>query len=278
MFKRILTATDGSECAQGAVAHAVALARGLKATVIGISVVDVRRLMGPFLHDLGASVGFANVDSYQPQVRAMLTDRATVALDLMQEACAAQDVTFERVLTEGKVVPEVVEHAKSADLVVMGKQGEHAALSHESLGSTVESVVRHTNRPVLLCPATFTPIQTALAAYDGSPYAYGALKALAEMAKDVPMKIHLLAVADTESRAAHILAKGQAYLRDCDIEAEVITKQGHPEEVIAQVAQDCHADLIAMGAYGHSRIRELVVGSTTEHIMRQCTCAFLVYR
>lgn len=278
MFKRILVATDGSDCAQSAVSHALALAQCFKAKVVAQAVIDIKRLMGPFLHDLGASIGFGNLENYRPQVRQMLADKANAALDFVEEICRTERVPFERVLGEGQVPTEIVEQAKFADLVVMGKEGEHADFSDAILGSTVEAVVRRTNRPVLLSPQEYSPIRTALAAYDGSPYAYEALRALAEMAKGMGLAIHLLTVADTAAEARQTLSRAEAYLRNCELECEGLAKEGHPEEVIASVAKDCQADLIAMGAYGHSRIRELIVGSTTEHIMRNARCAFLLYR
>lgn len=278
MFKRILVATDGSECAQSAVSHAIALAQCFKATVVAQAVVDIKRLMGPFLQDLGASIGFGNLESYRPQVRRMLVDKANAALDFVEETCRAGSVPIERVLGEGKVPTEIVEQAKFTDLVVMGKEGEHADLSDAILGSTVEAVVRRTNRPVLLSPPKYSPIHTALAAYDGSAYAYEALRALAQMAKGMALSIRLLTVADTAAAAKKTLSRAEAYVRDCGIECETLAREGHAEQVIAAVAKECEADLIAMGAYGHSRIREFIVGSTTEHIMRSADCAFLLYR
>jgi len=278
MFKRILVPTDGSECAESAVSHAIALARTFGASVIGLSVVDVRLLMGPFLHDLAASIGFGDLDSYRPQVRQTLVDKANAALDYVEESCRPAEVTCERALAEGKIVAEIVERAQFADLLVMGKEGLHAELTDTVLGSTVEAVVRRTNRPVLLAPPQFSPIRTALAAYDGSAYAFDALRALADMAKSMDLTIHLLAVADTIDNARKVLGRAEDYLRDCDLETQSVAKTGHAEEVIAMVAKECGADLIAMGAYGHSRIRELIVGSTTEHIMRRSSAAFLLYR
>ena len=278
MFKRILVPTDGSECSESAVSHAIALARIFKASVTGLSVVDAKLLMGPFLHDLAASIGFGDLDSYRPRVRQTLVDKANAALDFVEESCRAAEVPCERALAEGKVVGEIVERARFVDLLVMGKEGQHAELTDTVLGSTVEAVVRRTNRPVLLAPAQFVPIRTALAAYDGSAYAFDALRALADMAKSMDLVIHLLAVADTVDKARNVLGRAEAYLRDCDLEAQCIARAGHAEEVIATAAKDCGADLIAMGAYGHSRIRELIVGSTTEHIMRRSSSAFLLYR
>ena len=202
MFKRILTAVDGSSCASSTISHTLALAQCFKATVIGLSVVDAKLLTGSFVHDMAASVGFGDLDSYRPKVREMLVEKADVALDMAEEACRTEGVPFSRVRGEGNVVGEIVEQAKFADMLVMGKQGEHAEVNAGELGGTVESVVRRSNRPVLLAPPAYTPVRRVLAAYDGSAYAFDALRALADMAKSMDLSIRLLTVGKTVDEAA----------------------------------------------------------------------------
>ena len=52
---------------------------------------------------------------------------------------------------------------------------------------------------------------------------------------------------------------------------------GEPAEEILFTAEDRDVNLIAMGAYGH-HIREFILGSLTEHVMREATCPVLLYR
>ena len=53
---------------------------------------------------------------------------------------------------------------------------------------------------------------------------------------------------------------------------------GHPDEAIVSVVERTDADLLVMGAYGHSRIRNLIIGSTTTALLRACTVPVLVVR
>lgn len=52
--------------------------------------------------------------------------------------------------------------------------------------------------------------------------------------------------------------------------------QGSPENKICEFAQDHAYDLIVMGAYGHSRIREAILGSTTQTVMRKAQMPVLL--
>ena len=55
-------------------------------------------------------------------------------------------------------------------------------------------------------------------------------------------------------------------------------RAGDPSETIVAYAGDCAADLLIMGAYGHTKVRELVVGSTTAYAMNHAPCPVLLAR
>jgi nucleotide-binding universal stress UspA family protein len=48
--------------------------------------------------------------------------------------------------------------------------------------------------------------------------------------------------------------------------------------VIARHVRDHAVDMVVMGAYGHSRIRQLIVGSTTTGVLRACLVPVLLLR
>jgi len=54
------------------------------------------------------------------------------------------------------------------------------------------------------------------------------------------------------------------------------TKSRHTGEAILYLAQNFGADLIVMGAYGHSRLRELVIGGATKHVLEKTTVPVLI--
>ena len=55
-------------------------------------------------------------------------------------------------------------------------------------------------------------------------------------------------------------------------------RQGPPDAVIAKSVEADGVDLLVMGAYGHSRIRSLIIGSTTTSMIRQCLVPVLLFR
>tara|TARA_B100001013_G_C24576243_1_gene428703 strand:- start:294 stop:608 length:315 start_codon:yes stop_codon:yes gene_type:complete len=68
------------------------------------------------------------------------------------------------------------------------------------------------------------------------------------------------------------------YLKRYGADARTVASTKHAEEAILSIEKEDDHGLIVMGAYGHSRILELVLGSTTEHVMRQTESAVLLHR
>jgi nucleotide-binding universal stress UspA family protein len=62
------------------------------------------------------------------------------------------------------------------------------------------------------------------------------------------------------------------------IAAEQCIQPGEPEKVLAQMAGQGQGGLLVMGAYGHSRVRQLIIGSTTTEMIRSCKVPVLLMR
>ncbi len=98
-----------------------------------------------------------------------------------------------------------------------------------------------------------------------------------DLAMNLKIPVTLLVVSDDLERAVAVLDEGQSYLEAYDVEVDIVLKDGEPAEEILLVARENDVNLIAMGAYGHN-IREFIMGSITEHVMRTASCPILLYR
>jgi nucleotide-binding universal stress UspA family protein len=67
-------------------------------------------------------------------------------------------------------------------------------------------------------------------------------------------------------------------LRSAGFEPVCHLLAGDPEKVIAQYVEDNNVSLLLMGAYGHTRIRHLVIGSTTAQLIRSSHIPVLLFR
>jgi nucleotide-binding universal stress UspA family protein len=276
MIKRILVPTDGSEFASKGVRYAVALAKKLDATVCGLHVVDVKLLEGPFLRDLSASLGTAPYVNYQGNIAMILEERGKAALSSVEKACQEAGVRFKTNQVTGIVARSIVEQAELADLIVLGRGGEHGPWLEGLIGSTAEAVVRRASQPVLITGTETLGDQQIVAAFDGSAHSRHALRVGVALAMEWKAPLRVLVVGGDETQA--IVEEAQSFLESYDVESDLQVRRGDPSEVIVSYAAEIAADLLVMGAYGHSKVRELVVGSTTTYAINHAPCPVLLAR
>jgi len=82
MFKTILVPIDTSDTSLVAVDYAIELSKSFNSEIVGISIIDVKKLAGPFMRDLGTSIGgMVPYADFQQNVRKFLEDTARAALD-----------------------------------------------------------------------------------------------------------------------------------------------------------------------------------------------------
>jgi nucleotide-binding universal stress UspA family protein len=181
-------------------------------------------------------------------------------------------------LRQGDLADTLGDMEAATRLVVIGKRGEAADFARMHLGSNLERILRASTRPVLVAARAFRPIERVLVAFDGGA---SAMKAVAHIAGDKLLRglpIRLLTVGSPSAQAGARLAEAEATLRQAGFEASSDMRPGSPAEVIAEVVRDAGIDLLVMGAYGHSRIRTLIIGSTTTEVIRSCLVPVLLFR
>jgi len=276
MFKNILFPMDDSDHSVTASKYVIELAKLYGATIHGLSVVNIKLTQGQFIADL------SNIVSLAPsQVEGVLQDKVTALLERFRESCEGTGVTCKISSSMGIVGDSICQKARIADLIVMGKYGESGKWAGALLGSVAETVVRQADKPVLLVSKEYQPIDSILMAYDSGRSANHMLRLAANLAMTLEIPITVLVISDDKEKEKEkgkaILEEAQYYLEAYKIDVNPLLKDGEPAEEILMTAKDNNASLIAMGAYGHN-FREFLLGSITEHVMREAPCPVLLYR
>ena len=279
MIKTILVALDGSEHANAALQYALWLAERVRATVLGLHVIDVVSIEGSFLHDISGSLGFEPYLDFSAKMREALRDRGGVLLETFTKRCAERGVPCDTTLATGIVANEICDQARVADLVVIGHRGVNEQFSTGLLGSTTESVARKSPKPVFVSPMRFKEIRRPLLAYDGSQRASAAMHAAAEVASALSLPLTVIHVGREEAaEGTRVLDEARRYLHSYGLALSCETILGHPHQRIVDIIRERNHDLLFIGAYGHSRIIEMVLGSTTEFVLRNSPCPVFLAR
>ncbi len=181
-------------------------------------------------------------------------------------------------LRNADIVETIQEYEAGSDLIVIGKRGEAADFARLHLGSNLERVVRSSTKPVLVASRAFRPIEKVLIAFDGGRSITKAVDFLAGLKGFDGLDFRLLSVGPEEPETRRKIEEARDILRKAGYVADARIEPGQPEKVIADMADAGETDLLIMGAYGHSRIRNLIIGSTTTEMIRSCKIPVMLFR
>ena len=278
MIKNVLVPLDGSEHSKAALDYAVWITQKFDGMLLGQHIIDTISLEGTFFHDISGSLGFEPYLDFSSKMREILDERGKMILDDFAERCEKEHLSYKTFLDMGLIANEICERAKVADLVVIGHRGVNEEFSTGLLGSTAETITRKCPRPIFVSTKEFAAIERPLLAYDGSQRASSAMESAAEFCARLKLPLSVLTIAKEEAVARNNLQQAKGYLASYAIEVSYETTRGHPEQKIVEQLVNHNHDLLFIGAYGHRRIIEMVLGSTTEYVLRNAPCPVFLNR
>lgn len=278
MIKNVLVAIDGSEHARSAIEHALWLAQKFSATVTAQHVIDIVSIEGSFLHDISGSLGFEPYLDFSSRMREVLEDRGRSMFEEFRTTAQERGIRVETQMDMGVIANEICERARTTDVVVIGRRGVNERFSSGMLGSTAESVTRKCTKPLLVCPRQWDGITHPLLAYDGSSRSAQAMHAAAEFCVSTNLPLTVVHATRDATAGERVLAEAERYLASYEIETRYRQPtEDRPESIVRLLDEGSH-DLLFIGAYGHSRIVEMVLGSTTEYVLRNAPCPVFLHR
>lgn len=187
-------------------------------------------------------------------------------------------ITVETRLRQGDLVETVTAKEERGDMIVIGKRGEAAGMAMEHLGSNLERIVRASHKPVFIANRAFKPVTKVLVAFDGGPSALKAIDYISRSPLFAGLAISLVFAGKQTPQIDSALDAAAGILRAGGFEADILIETGEPEKVLARITAQGGHELLVMGAYGHSRIRSLIIGSTTTEMIRSCRVPILIMR
>ncbi len=279
MVKSILLTVDGSAYTEPVLQYGISFSRKFDAHLKVLTIIDVR--IFEWAVAIGVE-GFAPIipsPTYQEESQKLLDEKAEQVLKRAGEILKKENVPYSLEKENGNPVDVICEKARLVDLVIMGAHGEFARWGEKMLGATVETVARLIIKPILIVPRSYREIRRILLAYDGSENSSKALTMAAFLASSFQVPLTVLNVNDSREEGEQIVKETREYLqayRIPEVEEKVVA--GDAPQKIVEVSDFIQADMIIMGSFGHSRIREAILGSTTVQVMRKVQIPLLMVR
>jgi len=279
MVKTILIPTDGSEYGRTAIDFGVYIAKKLGAQLIGLHVIDIGLMRGPIFSDISGSIGLPPYQEFLPVIEAGLDGRAETVLKAFRERCEAAGLHPETVKAVGVIDETIIEEGKKTDWILLAQRGENFHLAKGGiLGSTAELVVRNSGKPVMVTPKTYQDIESMALAYDGSPPAHNALKLAVNLSEKAAWPLTIICITEDQAAADRLHKKIETYLEPFQIDCETIIIREKDNRGIIKFIQEGSVELLVMGAYGHNRLRQLFIGSTTSDVIQKSRIPVLLTR
>lgn len=281
-MKNLLICTDGSNYSQECCRYGAWLAKKTGASIEVLYVTDLRQFEIPVMGDLSGSLGIQPYEAMTIQLRELEEHKSKFVKKSAMKIFKAEGLMDRTQFYHdtGLLVDSIEEYASRADLILLGKRGENANFAKEHLGSMLERVVRAVNKPCLVTSRKFKSINRALVAYDGGSSSRAALEFIKKSDLFRSFNLHVVSVDEKldENRAAERLAEAEKILKESGIHPECQALSGEVETAISNYVDLAEIDLLVAGAYGHSRIREFFIGSTTSELLRRCRIPVLCFR
>jgi nucleotide-binding universal stress UspA family protein len=269
-YQDILVHIDDGQATAGRLSVALELAERFGAHLTGIYVDPGLAL--PTLIDVPISPNL--IEELENEHRAQC-DRAE---QQFRKIADQSQVSTEWRLAQGELASTLSRHARYADLVILGQEG--AEDQKMVIGGLPDSVILSCGRPALMVPyigAATPPGKRVIVAWNGGR----------EAARAVNDALPLLVAADRVDVMCVNPSRGEeddADLPGADLclhlarhgvkaEAQALVASDDMEvgDLLLSRAADSGADLIVMGAYGHARWREVVLGGVTRQLLNQMT-------
>ena len=284
MSATLMALVDGSAYSESVCRHAAWIATRTGAQVKLYHVLDPRRARSK--RDLSGSIKLGARSDLLEELSAL--DEQHAKLAQAQGRAILEDA---RALIEGEGVTDVATRLRhddivdtvaakegAADMILIGKRGEAAGLDKPHLGSNFERIVRASHKPVFVANRAFRPITRVLIAYDGG---VSSMKAVDYVARDplfAGLEVVVATVGTESEETRRALENARATLDAGGHAAETRVLKGQAGKVLGELVEQEAIDLLVMGAYGHSRIRTLVIGSTTTEMIRSCKVPVVLMR
>ena len=249
-----------------------------------LHVIDQERYLVPT--SLASSMRMSNREYLLEEWAALDAQRTKLAQadaeDILQAAeKRAREVGVEEVhqrQRSGKLIEALLAIESNTKFLIMGLQGEDSSNRDLHIGSQLETVLRRMHPPIMLVPNKFKAPQNVMLAFDGSDTMLNIIERMSASPLLKELTLHLVMIGQDSSWRRKQLENAAKLLAPLGGDIHEIIRQGNVDATLQKYQAENNIDLLIMGAHGHSRIRQFLVGSTTTNMLKTSKTPMIVMR
>ncbi len=238
------------------------------------------------LSDLSGAIGLGSQEVLLEELTEVEAQRNRL---MLQQGKLMLEAARERVKHAGVAMPALQQRhdglteslialEDNIRVLVLGVRGEEHEQDNHHLGAHLESSIRALHRPIMVVNGDFKEPANIMLAYDGSEASGKALNMLIDSPLFSNLPLHLVTVGESAANANLLQSAACQKLQAAGHNVTAATLEGKPSDVLFRYQAEHDIDLTLMGAFSHTRLRELVLGSLTAKMLLRASRPLLLLR
>ncbi len=236
--------------------------------------------------DLSGAIGLGARSKLMSEIATLDQLRAKVSLQLgkelletakskAQEAGCQQVDTLQR---HGEFIDTLLTLESSARLVIIGHSGSSSDKKVNVLGGHVENLLRRIHTPVLITPHAFIAPKSFMLAFDGRASTEQALQRILSSDLLRGLDCHLVSVKNKQDDLQETFAHAEKRLLDSGFAVTATYLEGDIFKQLLAYQQNNAIDMLVMGAFAGTRLRQFFIGSNTLKMLEKSTLPILIVK
>lgn len=270
--KSVLACIDGSTMDQAVCDYAAWISQGLELPLQLFH--NIARPVAAGV-DLSGAIGLGSQEllmeeliSLEEQQSKLSIKQGKLMLEAARERAQQAGVSEPHMVQRhGTLAESLLEIEQEIRVLVLGAGQDKLSTDGKHISAYLESTIRALHCPMLIVNSEFVVPKQVMLAYDGSQASGKALDMLAQspLVKGTP--IHLVTVDADQAVAENLQALATEKLTQAGHSVIATVLKGEASSALCQYQDEHQIDLTLMGAFSHSRLREIVLGSMTAKML-----------
>ncbi|WP_371194088.1 universal stress protein [Glaciecola sp. SC05] len=283
-MNKIITCIDGSAISEDVCHAGVWAAKKLDKTLLLLHAIEKTNC--PSNQDLSGAIGLGARSALLNEMASLDEQRGKMALAYGKEllehaheiAISKNCANIEKTQRHSGIVEAICDLESDARFIVIGRAGEGHPEDFEALGSHIEQVIRRVHTPVLIVNRGFTEPKSFMLAYDGRETADKAVRRIIEGGLLHNMTCHLVTVKNNESDLQQKFKRTEAMLQEHGFEVKASYLEGNIFDSLSAYKEEQNVDMVVMGAFSHSKLATVFLGSNTLKMLGYTQLPLVVLR
>jgi nucleotide-binding universal stress UspA family protein len=203
-------------------------------------------------------------------------DKARTVQSRFNRRCQEAGVNGNLAIVQGKVADQINAYSLLTDLVVLNVlRPPEPGLA--SLGSGLRSIIWRSASPILTIPGRTSSLDRALLAFDGSVKSREALFVATYLAELWKTSLTVMTLTGNGRDSSSVQEYARAYLELHEIEADYLLTKGSMDRFL-EVSRERDINLILVGGYSGTALKEVMIGSLVNYLLRKFEYPILICR